>query len=311
MNLQQLEYIIAVDKHRHFVKASEECFITQATLSMMIKKLEDELGVKIFDRSRQPVIPTEAGARIIRQAKVIMQECSRLSDMVGDERTQLKGELRIGIIPTLAPYLLPFFLKSFLKKYPAVKVRITELTTNNIIQKLEQHDLDVALVSTPINNANLTEEVLFYEPLIVYASSKDAILNKKLILARDIDVKKLCLLEEGHCLRLQTINLCDMKEEFDSAKQMEFETGSIETLKRIVEENNGITILPILALKGMNASQKNNVRYFKPPVPVREIGLVTYRYLGKENLINKLKEEILSHVPEEMISSQRKRIIQL
>ena len=309
MNIQQLEYIIALDECRHFSKASEKCFVTQATLSMMIKKLEAELNIRIFDRSRMPVVPTQTGTKIIAQAKVILQESSRLKEIASEEQGQLSGELRIGIIPTLAPYLLPLFLKSFLKKYPTVSIKISELTTNHIVRKLEQHDLDVALVSTPLANAGLREETLFYEPLIAYASSKDSILNKKLILARDIDIHRLCLLEEGHCLRLQTLNLCDMKRQEESSRQMQFETGSIETLKRIVEENNGITILPMLALKGMNASQKNNVRYFKPPVPVREVGLVTYRHFMKEKLIGKLKQEILSHIPTKMMAAGSKKVI--
>lgn len=311
MNIQQLEYIVAVDNCRHFLKAAEKCFVTQATLSMMIKKLEEELGVKIFDRSRQPVIPTETGNKIIAQAKIIIQENNRMKEIVKEEQGQLSGELKIGIIPTLAPYLLPLFIKPFLQKYPLVRLKISELTTSNIIQKLEHRDLDVALLSTPLSLSFLKEEALFYEPFIVYASSKDKILNKKFILAKDIDINRLCLLEEGHCLRLQSINLCELRNKEKDVRQMEFETGSIETLKRIVEENNGITILPLLALKGMTPDQKNNVRFFKRPVPVREIGLVTYRYFVKENLIQKLKEEIVSNIPPNMISSFEKEIINI
>ncbi|MEO8852820.1 MAG: hydrogen peroxide-inducible genes activator [Ginsengibacter sp.] len=309
MNTQQLEYIVAVDNCRHFLKAAEKCFVTQATLSMMIKKLEEELGVRIFDRSHQPVIPTETGNKIIAQAKIIIQENNRMKEIVKEEQGQLSGELKIGIIPTLAPYLLPLFIQSFLKKYPSVRLKISELTTSNIIQKLEHRDLDVALLSTPLNLTFLKEETLFYEPFIVYTSSKDTILNKKFILAKDIDIHRLCLLEEGHCLRLQAINLCELRNKEKDVRQMEFETGSIETLKRIVEENNGITILPLLALQGMSPDQKKNVRFFKKPVPVREIGLVTYRYFVKENLIQKLKEEIVLNIPPDMISSSEKEII--
>lgn len=309
MNLQQLEYIIAVDNCRHFLKAAEKCFVTQATLSMMIKKLEEELGVKIFDRSRQPVVPTETGNKIIAQAKIIIQENNRMKEIVKEEQGQLSGELKIGIIPTLAPYLLPLFIKSFLKKYPSVKLKISELTTSDIIRKLEHHDLDVAILSTPLDVSFLKEESLFYEPFIVYASSRDAILNKKYILAKDIDIQRLCLLEEGHCLRLQAINLCDLRDKEKDVRQMEFETGSIETLKRVVEENNGITILPVLALKGMTTRERRNIRHFKAPVPVREIGLVTYRYFVKENLIQKLKEEIRANIPEDMISQSKKQIV--
>lgn len=311
MNLQQLEYVIAVDTYRHFVKAAEKCYVTQATLSMMIKKLEEELQVKIFDRSRQPVVPTEIGKKIIAQAKKILHESSRLKEMVQDEQAELKGELRIGVIPTLAPYLLPLFMNSFLKKYPSVKLKISEFTTDQIIHKLEQHDLDAGLLSTPLNQPSLKEEALFYEEFVVYASSGEKILKKKFVLANDIDINRLCLLGEGHCLRSQVFNLCELRNKEQEFRQLDFETGSIETLKRIVEVNQGITILPMLALKAMTAKQKQNIRFFKAPVPVREIGLVTYRYFVKEKLIQSLKEEIVNHIPEEMRSLSKKEIINI
>ncbi len=311
MNIQQLEYVIAVDTYRHFVKAAEKCFVTQATLSMMIKKFEEELGVKIFDRSRQPVIPTETGKKIIAQAKIVLHESKKLKEMVLDEQAELKGELRIGIIPTLAPYLLPLFMNSFLQKYPSVKMKISEFTTDQIIHKLEQHELDAGLLSTPLHQPSLREQPLFYEQFVVYASSGDKILKKKFVLAKDIDVNKLCLLEEGHCLRSQVFNLCELRNKEQGFRQLDFETGSIETLKRIVEVNEGITILPMLALKSMTSRQKQNIRYFKAPVPVREVGLVTYRYFMKEKLIQSLKEEIVNHIPPEMRSVSKKEIINI
>ena len=311
MNIQQLEYVIAVDTCRHFVKAAEKCFVTQATLSMMIKKLEEELDVKIFDRSRQPVVPTEMGKKIIAQAKIILHESNKLKEIVQDEQAQLKGELRIGVIPTLASYLLPLFMNSFLQKYPSVKLKISEFTTDQIIHKLQQHDLDAGLLSTPLNQPTLKEQTLFYEPFVVYASSDDKILKKKFVLANDIDVNRLCLLEEGHCLRSQVFNLCELRNKEQEFRQLDFETGSIETLKRIVEVNQGITILPMLALKAMSPKQKQNVRYFKAPVPVREIGLVTYRYFVKEKLIKSFKEEIMNHIPDELTSASKKEIINI
>lgn len=311
MNIQQLEYIIAVDSSRHFVKASEKCHVTQATLSMMIKKLEEELNVKIFDRSRQPVVPTEIGKKIIAQAKIILQESARLHGIVHEAQGELSGELRIGIIPTLAPYLLPLFMNSFLRNYPMVRLRISELTTDDIIDKLEKHDLDVGLLSTPLNLPSINEQVLFYEQFVVYAATGEKILKKKYVLANDIDINRLCLLEEGHCLRSQVFNLCELKNKEKDLHQLDFATGSIETLKKIVEVNEGITILPKLALKDMSASQKKNIRYFKAPVPVREIGLVTYRYFVKERLIERLKAEILNRIPLEMQSKVKKNIINI
>lgn len=311
MNLQQLEYIIALDKSRHFVKASEKCFVTQATLSMMIRKLEDELSVKIFDRSRQPVVPTETGKKIIAQAKIIIQEANRLSEIVKEDQGELNGELRIGIIPTLAPYLLPLFINSFMNKYPLVKLKISELTTEDIIEKLEKHDLDAGLLSTPLHNSSLTEQVLFYEEFVVYAPEKEKLLKKKYVLVNDIDVNRLCLLEEGHCLRSQVFNLCELKNKERELHQLDFATGSIETLKKIVEASQGITILPFLALKDLSAEQKESVRHFKSPAPVREIGLVTYRYFVKEKLIVRLKDEILENIPEGMKKATQKVVVNI
>ena len=309
MNLNQLEYIIAVDTHRHFVKAAEKCYITQATLSMMIKKLEEELDLVIFDRSKKPVVPTQLGKKIIAQAKIIVQESQKLKEIVSAEHDSLSGELHIGIIPTLAPYLLPLFLNSFLKKHPLIKLNISELSTDEIIHKLKQNDLDAGILATPLNDSSLKEELLFYEEFIVHASSKEKLLKKKYLLAQDIDVNRLWLLQEGHCLRSQIINLCELKKKDDATQQFNFASGSIETLKRIVETNEGITILPKLALRDMNAKQKNNTRHFKTPAPVREIGLVTYRYFVKEKLIEAIKKEILLSIPDEMQSILKKEII--
>lgn len=310
MTLQQLEYIVAVDSYRHFVKASATCFVTQATLSTMIKKLEEELQIKIFDRSKQPVIPTEIGKQVIAQAKIVLQQANGIKAIIDEVKGEVKGILRIGIIPTLAPYLLPLFMNSILKKYPLLKLKISELTTDEIIHKLEQHHLDAGLLATPLGRSSLTEQPLFYEPFVVYASSNEKLMSKKYLLAKDIDVNRLWLLEEGHCLRSQVVNLCELKSREKELHQLDFEAGSIETLKRIVEANQGITILPELAVAGLTIKQKNNLRYFKTPAPVREISLVTNLYFIKNRLIEVLKEEILQNIPGEMRMLRKKEIIQ-
>jgi LysR family hydrogen peroxide-inducible transcriptional activator len=309
MNFQQLEYIIAIDKYRHFVKAAEACFVTQATLSMMIKKLEEELEVKIFDRSKQPVVPTDIGEKIILQAKITLQHAQKIKELVNEEQDKISGSLRIGIIPTLAPYLLPLFLPSFLKNYPLVKVQISELTTEEIIQRLERNEIDAGILATPLENKMLIEKPLFYEQFVVYASSSEKFMDKKYLLAEDIDVNRLWLLEEGHCLRSQVINLCELKNKEKEVHQLDFVAASIETLKKIVEINNGITIIPILALADMTEKQKKNIRHFKSPAPVREIGLVTYRHFIKEKLLFSLENEILNAIPNEMKTAIKKEIL--
>ena len=292
MNLQQMEYITAVDTHRHFVTAAEKCFVTQATLSMMIKKMEEELGVKIFDRSKQPVEPTEIGVKIIIQARVILQERKRLTEIVNEELHELTGELKVGIIPTLSPYLVPLFINSFLEKYPHIHLKIYELTTADIVERLVQQSLDIGLLALPLNNTSLKEDLLFKEDFVLYTSLKEKTLKNKYIVPKDIDTSKLWLLQEGHCLRSQVINLCELKNTENKTHQFNFETGSIETLKKLVDMNTGITVLPKMALRDMTPEQLKQVKYFQKPAPWREIGIVTYRFFLKEKLVNALKQEI-------------------
>jgi len=296
MNLQQLEYIVAVDKHRHFQRAADECCVTQATLSMMIKKLEEELEVILFDRSKQPVVPTETGKGIIKQAKVILKETAYLKQLANDTKAEVKGQIRIGIIPTLAPYLLPLFLYNLLKNNPQLKVKVSELNTNQIVEQLEKDHLDVGILATPTSIEGLKEYPLFYEKLVVFVSDKETTLKKKFILPEEIDVNRLWLLEEGHCLRSQMMNLCELRKKNSDFSNLEYEAGSIESLLKIVEMNNGITVVPELAVINFSEKQKKQIREFKAPVPVREISLVTYRHFVKTKLLEVLAEEIKTGV---------------
>lgn len=300
MNLQQLEYIVAVDTHRHFVTAAQKCFVTQATLSMMIKKIEEELGAVIFDRSKQPVEPTEIGRKIVAQARVVLHESKRLAGIVKQEQQELKGELRVGIIPTLAPYLVPLFIGPFLDRYPQIRLKIYELTTPEITKKLEQQALDVGLLALPLHNPSFREDLLFHEEFVLYASVNEKLISRKRILPKDIDVSRLWLLEEGHCLRSQVIDLCHLKRRKSALHQLDFETGSLETLKKLVDLNGGVTILPGLALKDMTPAQLKRTRHFHAPPPGRQIGFVTYRFFMKESLIRALKEMVMAALPKSM-----------
>jgi LysR family hydrogen peroxide-inducible transcriptional activator len=311
MNLQQLEYIIAVDTHRHFVKAAEHCFVTQATLSMMIKKLEDELGVKIFDRSKVPVVPTDVGVGIIEQARITLREAKKIEEIVSYQKGTLKGHLRMGIIPTLAPYLLPMFLQEFLDSYPQVKLHISELNTDNIIKQLEAQRLDAGILATPLNRPALTETPLFYEQFLVYIAPGNKLIKKKYMLASDLDINQLWLLEEGHCLRNQALNLCELKKKESELHRLDYEAGSIETLRKLVNINQGITIIPELATNGLPESEMECIRYFKPPAPVREISMVTYRHLVKQRLIEALQTIIVKHIPKAMLSASQKTVTEI
>lgn len=309
MTLTQLEYIVALDTHRHFLSASEKCFVTQPTLSMQIQKLEDELGVKIFDRTKQPVIPTEVGVSIIAQARVVLSEAGMIKQLISNQKDALAGELRIGIIPTLAPYLLPPIYKEMREKYPQLNLVIKETITEEVIHELKNNRLDCGLVVTPLKDPSIKEDVLFYEELFVYVSKKNALIDKKYVLPNDIDPSKLWLLEEGHCFRSQVLNLCELQKRGDL--HVKYETGNIETLKRMVDKSDGITILPELAVMEFNKTQLKLVKRLKEPSPVREVSLVTHRDYIKSKLITTLKEEILNIVPKPMQKLQSKKVVEI
>lgn len=296
MNLQQLQYVVAVDRRRHFEKAAEECFVTQATLSMMIKKLEQELDLLIFDRSKQPVVPTEAGKLVVEQARSVIRETERLRQIALDLKSGESGELRIGVIPTIAPYLLPLFLTRFLEGHPSIKLKIIEQTTSNLLRLLSSDKLDVAIMATPLTEKGFTEQHLFYEEFKVYVAGDTKGLRKKYILPEDIDVSRLWLLEEGHCLRSQALNLCEIQKQQAIKHNLDYETGSIESLLKITEMNGGITIIPHLATIDFEKEKTERLRHFKPPVPVREVSLVTYRQFVKKRLSEVLVKQIIAAV---------------
>jgi LysR family transcriptional regulator, hydrogen peroxide-inducible genes activator len=300
MTLQQLEYIIALDTFRHFGKAAQHCNIAQPSLSIQIQKLEAELKTTIFSRTKIPIGPTETGIIIIEQARKIISECSSINQLIQHQKNTIEGNLKIGVIPTLAPYLLPLFLLDFVKKYPAVSLNISELTTDKIIRRLKNGMIDIGILATPLSQNELQETFLFNEEFVAYVSKKEKIFSKKYLLPADIDVNKMWLLEEGHCLRSQTINLCELQKISSVQKHLDFETGSIETLKKFVEQNEGITLLPELATIDMSAAKKAMLRYFKSPAPVREISMVTSKGFAKLRLANILKESILEHLPQEV-----------
>lgn len=309
MTLIQLEYIVALDTHRHFVLASEKCFVTQPTLSMQIQKLEEELGVKIFDRTKQPVIPTEIGKSIIAQARVILREANAVKELIDDQKDSMTGELRIGVIPTLAPYLLPPLFQRIREKYPQLDLVIKETITEEVIHELKNNRLDCGIVVTPLNDASIREDVLFYEELFIYVSRKNALFDKKYVLANEIDPNQLWLLEEGHCFRSQVLNLCELRKYSDL--HFKYETGNIETLKRMVEKSDGITILPELAVMEFRKSQMKFVKKLKEPSPAREVSIVTHRDHIKTKLIKTLKEEILNIVPKQMQKLHNKKVVEI
>ena len=300
MTLTQLKYIIAVDRYRHFATAAEKSYVTQPTLSMQIHKLEEELGITIFDRSKSPVIPTEIGEKIIAEAKKIIKQSKHIEDLATLNDDELRGTFRIGIIPTVAPYLLPLFLRNFRKKYPDVRLIFEEVVTDKLLDLLNQDHLDIGIIATPADRGNIFEEDLYYEPFLGYVSEDHPLAKKDRLSVDDLEVTNLWLLNEGHCFRDQTVKLCKKfrKNKLDNPK-IEFESGNLETLKQLVEQNFGMTLLPYLAKSQINAQcAKAHLREFDDPVPRRKVRIVYGREYLKKNIIEAFKKEVMASIPD-------------
>ncbi len=310
ITLTQLEYIVAVDTYRHFGKAAESCFITQPTLSMQIKKLEEDLEIIIFDRSKQPLIPTDVGIRIIEQARVVLKQSDEINNIVKDHKNQVSGMLRIGIIPTLAPYLLPIFVGNYKKKYPNIFIKVVEATTENIIVLLNKDLIDVGILVTPLNEEKIIEKPVFYEEMLIYANSGHKLHTQKEITVQDIASPEIWLLSDGHCFRDQVINLCSYMGTTDSNLPFHFEAGSLETLMNIVDKEGGITLIPELAKATMSQKRAYNVKNFTNIKPLREVSLVYSRHFAKHKLINLLWKEIKESIPKELQDEHRGTIVE-
>ena len=309
ISLVQLEYVIALDTYRHFVTAAENCFVTQPTLSMQIQKMEEELGVTLFDRSKHPIVPTEIGALVIAQARKVIQETRRIGNVVHEFKGEVTGQIKIGMIPTVSSYLIPLFVNPFVQKYPQLMIHIEEDFTENLLSKLKTEKIDLAILATPLDNTSFNEYALYYEPFVLYGSKGHQVLEKKAIQADDIAKNELWLLQEGHCMRNQVLNLCSEKQPANKIANFEFKAGNIETLKKMVEIQRGITLLPELSTYDLTASQKQRLRYFKAPEPVREISIVAHQNFIRKHIIDALAAAIREAVPKKMLNANRKKII--
>jgi LysR family transcriptional regulator, hydrogen peroxide-inducible genes activator len=307
MTLTQLTYIVAVDKFKNFGLAAESCKITQPTLSMQIQKLEEQLGIIFFDRSQQPIKTTKIGETLITQARVILNESQRFQEIINDDKGVAKGEIEVGVIPTLAPYLLPLFIRKFSEKHPHLQIKIHELQTHEIIEKIKNNTLDMALLVTPIDDEKIITHPLFYEPFLLYTSDKNLISQKTKVQQSDLNSADLWLLTEGHCFRDQTLAICKNRKKItDERKNVKFESGSLETLRRMVDEENGFTLLPFLAATDLMGAKK--LKEFSSPVPTREVSLVHSAYFKRENIKNSLIEVIQKSLPKEISSTITKNV---
>jgi LysR family hydrogen peroxide-inducible transcriptional activator len=311
MNVQQLEYVIAVDNFRHFAKAAEFCHVTQPTLSMMIQKLEEELDVKIFDRSKHPVEPTTIGKQIIKQAHISLNHFRQIKEVVENEQNIITGSFRLGIIPTIASYLVPAILHKHSAGYSEIDLTLKECTTNNLIRELINGTLDGGILAGPLNHLGLSEYPVYYEKFYAYVSPLEEIYKEKEIDLEKIDINTVWLLENEHCLRGQIERLCKMKKNIapDNMHAIKYESGSIDTLINVVDYNTGITIIPEMHAMGLSEEKQENLRAFKNFTAVREVSLVVSKEYVRKTLLNIIMDIIKSSVPKSMQDTKLKEYV--
>jgi len=277
---------------------------------MQIKKLEEDLAVIIFDRSKQPLIPTDIGQRIIDQARIVLTNSEEINNIIREHKDQVSGMVRIGIIPTLAPYLLPLFIGQYKRKYPNIFIKVEEQTTQNIINLLNKDLIDVGILVTPLNEEKIYEKPIFYEEMLIYANEGHRLHSLKEITVKDIATPEIWLLSDGHCFRDQVINLCSFMGAANSELPFHFEAGSLETLMNIIDREGGITIIPELAKEGMSEKRLKNVLSFSNIKPLREVSLVYSRHFAKHRLINLLWREIHDTIPAELLKKERGKVVE-
>lgn len=295
MTIQQLEYIVALDNHRNFVKAAEACFVTQPTLTMMVKKLEDETGFLIFDRATKPLSPTPLGKQMVERARVILNEIKLLKESVSKENELLEGTFTIGIIPTLAPYLLPRFLPAFINSYPKIHLKIRELQTEEILNALKKDVIDIGIVVTPLMERTIREIPLFYEPFMVYLPKDHKLTHRKELSASDINTENILIMEEGHCFREQALAICHSRKRHQMS--FEYESGSVESMKELVKQGMGITLVPELSVL---SELGDHVKRFKQPEPAREVSLVVHNTFNREALLEVIHASVLRALPKKI-----------
>ncbi len=297
--ITQLEYIVAVSEELHFGRAAKRCFVSQPSLSSQIHKLEEELEVTIFDRNKKPISPTEQGALILEQAKMILREHRKLSFVAENQTTTPQGKFKLAVIPTVAQYLIPRFVSHFAQHFPKVKLIIDEYKTDEIIQMLRNDQVDAGLLVTPLNEKDITEKTLFYEKFFAYFSKGHPKLQKKSVSEFDLEQDNMWLLGEGHCFRDQALKVCAFKKLDPPLRQVEFLGGSLETLRLIVDRHEGYTLLPELAVDSLDKNIKQSqVRAITSPTPTREVSLVYTNSFYKFKILSSLQRSILESIPE-------------
>lgn len=295
MTLTQLKYMIAVAEAGNFTLAAEKSFVTQPTLSMQIQKLEEELGVQIFNRAKKPIRLTKVGSEILIQARKIISESKRMEDVVAQEKGFIGGDFTLGIIPTVMPTLLPMFLNIFLKSYPKVNLKIEELTTENIIKKLEEGKIDAGICATPLKQEKIIERPLYYEPFVAYVPGNHRLAKSSQINVEDLENEDILLLQDGHCFKNQVLSMCSLAKSGMNGR-LNLKSGSFETLVNLANEGLGMTLVPYLNANNLSEKNAQNIIHFPAPPPAREISIIYHKSQLKLQIIEALKESISSVV---------------
>lgn len=304
LSLTQLQYVIALAETGNFGAAARKCHVSQPTLSMQLQKLEAELGVHLFDRTKQPVVPTDIGLRIIHQSRRVIAETDTIDEILNESNKEVSGDFRLGVIPSIAPYVLPRALKLFIKKYPKVNLEIEELITEKMVAAIHEDRLDAGLLVTPLENESVLETPLFYEPFWVYVSDSHPLYQKKRISPFELPVEDLWLLEEGHCFRGQVLQLCRRRNRTPVApthRSVQFSSGSLDTLREMVDLGMGLTLLPDLAARRLPKAHRARLRPFMNPIPTREVSAIRSRLHKRKRIFDAWVETIKSSVPSELL----------
>lgn len=286
MTRSQLEYIIAIDKHRNFSKAAKACFITQSTLSAMVAKFEKQSGIILFDRKTKPISVTPQGVQLIKSIKNIYREYQLLDEKINEIKGHEFGNLSIACIPTVAPYLYPLILNTISQKFNTVNFTIHELPTKKIVDEILEGSVDIGIVSTPLEYKELLEYPLYHEDFLLYDCGK--IIENPIYKVTDIDLERLWLMEEGHCLRNQVGKICELRQQKMINGNLIYSCGTIFTLIKMVTINKGVTLLPRLALANNTQIDKQFVHTLVEPIPTRQIGLITHKNFLKKRILQNL-----------------------
>jgi|688.fasta_scaffold98510_3 LysR family hydrogen peroxide-inducible transcriptional activator len=294
MNIQQFQYVLAVAEYKHFELAAEKCTISQSTLSTMISKFEDEIGIKIFDRKKKPVDLTSEGSLLIKQLKLILNNIEQLRELTREIKGEVTGSLNLSVIPTIAPFLLPLFLQEFASQFPNLNIVVKEETTEEIQKKLHLREIDIGIASIPLNDKDLYEVKLYDEQFLFYDAHKTS--GEKLSV-NQLKNKNLCLMEEGHCIRTQVSELCNKNAiKNKSSLNFDYKAGSIDSLIRFVKASQSSTLLPYLATINFTKQEQKNLSHFTAPIPYRTIGLIVHRHFVKKKILSSLQNSIIKNV---------------